>query len=555
MPAKKKEAKKKVEEVSNGAEAAKEGAVDLTMHLSPDVTSEAVPKAQSEDNGKEQPTTSSPTPTTTTSTTNSSTSVTTSASTEPKASKAGKASKTATATTTEAAGLETTAAGTREETALVPRDLSEAGTAELEDTAAGLHAAMSSDLKSKLTPKDLMKVLQNMQLEQGEKKVKEHTFWNTQPVPQTDVDQKETIGEIETKTVAEVRKTPYDLPAGFMWSNCDMNDPATIDEAYTLLYENYVEDDDNLFRFDYSREFLQWALKPPGYIPDWHVGVRLSTGKKKLMGFITGVPADMSVYGTHKKMAEINYLCVHKKLRSKRLAPVLIKEITRRVNLTGVWQAVYTAGVVLPKPVARNRYYHRSLNPKKLIEIGFSHLQARMTLARTQKLYKLPTAPLTPGMRPLEKKDVPVACKLLNQYLDKFSLHQTFSESEFEHALLTRANVVYSFVVEEKGVVTDMCSFYSLPSTIIGNKVHSTLRAAYSFYNFSTKTPWEALMNDALILAKSLDFDVFNALNVMENDVFLTPLKFGVGDGHLQYYLYNWRCPEMPPKEVGLVLL
>jgi hypothetical protein len=34
-------------------------------------------------------------------------------------------------------------------------------------------------------------------------------------------------------------------------------------------------------------------------------------------------------------MVEINFLCVHKKLRDKRLAPLLIKEITRRVNLTG----------------------------------------------------------------------------------------------------------------------------------------------------------------------------------------------------------------------------
>jgi glycylpeptide N-tetradecanoyltransferase len=425
----------------------------------------------------------------------------------------------------------------------------------MEDTAAGLHAAMSQSLKDKLSPKDLMKVLQEMQLEKSDKKAKEHTFWNTQPVPQDESDQKEAIGEIETKTVAEVAKEPYPLPEGFMWTNCDMSDPTTVDEAYTLLYENYVEDDDNLFRFDYSREFLQWALKPPGFIPDWHVGVRLTTGKKKLMGFITGVPAEMSVYGTHKRMAEINFLCVHKKLRSKRLAPVLIKEITRRVNLTGVWQAVYTAGVVLPKPVAKNRYYHRSLNPKKLIEIGFSHLQARMTLSRTQKLYKLPPAPLTSGLRPLEKKDVPVACRLLNNYLSKFGLHQTFSEGEFEHALVTRPGVVYSWVVEEAGVVTDMCSFYSLPSTIIGNKVHSTLRAAYSFYNFSTKTPWQTLMTDALILARDLGFDVFNALNVMENVDFLVPLKFGVGDGHLQYYLYNWRCPEMPPKEVGLVLL
>ena len=45
-------------------------------------------------------------------------------------------------------------------------------------------------------------------------------------------------------------------------------------------------------------------------------------------------------------------------------APVLIKEITRRVHVSGMFQAVYTAGVVLPKPVAQCRYWHRSLKPK-----------------------------------------------------------------------------------------------------------------------------------------------------------------------------------------------
>ena len=55
-------------------------------------------------------------------------------------------------------------------------------------------------------------------------------------------------------------------------------------------------------------------------------------------------------------MVEINFLCVHKKLRSKRVAPVLIKEITRRVNIKGLFQATYTAGVLLPKPVAKCRY-------------------------------------------------------------------------------------------------------------------------------------------------------------------------------------------------------
>lgn len=95
----------------------------------------------------------------------------------------------------------------------------------------------------------------------------------------------------------------------------------------------------------------------------------------KLVGFITGVPVSMVLENKNKiKMAEINFLCVNKKLRNNRLAPVLIKEITRRVNLKDIWQAVYTSGTVLPTPIAKARYHHRSLNPKKLIETNFSSL-------------------------------------------------------------------------------------------------------------------------------------------------------------------------------------
>ena len=63
----------------------------------------------------------------------------------------------------------------------------------------------------------------------------------------------------------------------------------------------------------------------------------------------------LNINSRKQKMVEINFLCVHKKLRSKRVAPVLIREITRRVNITGLFQAVYTAGVVLPKPVSTCR--------------------------------------------------------------------------------------------------------------------------------------------------------------------------------------------------------
>merc|ERR1719152_785728 len=67
-----------------------------------------------------------------------------------------------------------------------------------------------------------------------------------------------------------------------------------------------------------------------------HLGVRVKTNHK-LVGFITGIPANIQVHEGTIGMAEINFLCVHKKLRSKRLAPVLIKEITRRVNKENIW--------------------------------------------------------------------------------------------------------------------------------------------------------------------------------------------------------------------------
>ena len=101
------------------------------------------------------------------------------------------------------------------------------------------------------------------------------------------------------------------------------------------------------------------------------------------------------------------------------MAPVLIKEITRRVNVTNRWQAVYTAGVVLPKPVGRCRYYHRSLNPKKLIEIRFSSLPPKTTMASHLRSLRLPNKPTNPGIRQMTDEDVPGVHKLLNEYLSK----------------------------------------------------------------------------------------------------------------------------------------
>lgn len=104
------------------------------------------------------------------------------------------------------------------------------------------------------------------------------------------------------------------------------------------MTENYVEDEDGTFRFDYSREFLRWALTPPNYNAKWHVGVRNHTGM--LVASITAVPVTVVVEGVKIEMGEVNFLCVHKTLREKKITPTLIQEVTRRINLKDKWQAV-----------------------------------------------------------------------------------------------------------------------------------------------------------------------------------------------------------------------
>jgi len=276
----------------------------------------------------------------------------------------------------------------------------------------------------------------------------------------------------------------------------------------------------------------------------------------KFIGFITAIPATIVLYDQPHRMVEINFLCVHRNWRENRLAPVLIKEITRRANVNGIFQAVYTAGISLPTPIASCQYWHRSLNPKKLIEVGFSQLKPRMTLGRTIKLYALPAAPATPGLRQLRKEDCSSAAKLLNEYLQKFKIRMYFSTEDFEHWFTPVKDVIETYVVvNPKKEVTDLISFYSLPSSILKSPKHTKLNAAYSWYNVASTHPLTELMRDSLILAKNQGFDVFNCLAIHDNQTFLKDLKFGAGDGNLQFYLYNWLAPPMDPDQVGLVLL
>ncbi len=123
----------------------------------------------------------------------------------------------------------------------------------------------------------------------------------------------------------------------------------------------------------------------------------------------------------------------------------------------------------------------------------------------------------------MAKKDVKIVQELIAEYLKKFEVFLHFTNEEIEHFLLPRENVIESYVIEnpETGKITDFISFYNLPSSILKHETHKLLKVAYSYYNVANTVAWDVLMRNALILAKQKDFDVFNALDIMENDKFL----------------------------------
>lgn len=362
----------------------------------------------------------------------------------------------------------------------------------------------------------------------NQKDMASYKFWQTQPVPSFDdkADAPKPDGPIKMVDPEQVPKEPDPLLEGFEWCELDLTKDEELKEVYELLTFHYVEDDKAMFRFNYSHSFLSWALKSPGWLPKWHIGVR-ATKSRKLVASIFGIPIQLKIREVTLKAIEINFLCIHKKLRLKRLAPILIKEVTRRCYLEGIYQAVYTGGVVLPKPIATCRYFHRPLDWLKLYDVGFSPLPTGSTKARMISKNQLSTKTATPGLRRMRASDVESVRDLLQRYLATFQMTQYFSTEEIEHWLLNKhadpndAQTVWAYVVEDAdvpGKITDMVSFYCLESSVIKNEGQTDgserVKAAYLFYYASEtafaekergyKERLNYLIGDALVEAKKV---------------------------------------------------
>ncbi|KAH8658449.1 glycylpeptide N-tetradecanoyltransferase [Xylariales sp. PMI_506] len=395
---------------------------------------------------------------------------------------------------------------------------------------------------------------------QDRKEAASYTFWRTQPVVQFDDDEDKTQqedGPIKPLQVEDVSHTPYEIGVeGCEWAELDLTNETQLQELSEFLKEHYVEHEDGDMRLKYSVPLLKWSLMAPGWKKQWHVTIRREGA---ICAFFSAIPVELRVRKATMPAAEWNFLCIHKELRSKGLTPLLFQEITRRCNLEGFAQAVFTASAVIPTPVSTCKVFHRCLNWQKLYEAEFTYLPSNSTIEDEISKHELPsTTTSTQGLREMRKGDVAAVGSLLKRQLDLYDIALEFSQEEVEHWFLSsdtsEDRPVWTYVVEDPtGKITDFFSFYSLDTLILGNPKHDVIRTAYLFYygtEASSGTTLDTaklglrlneLMADALILAKNIGFDVFNAMTLLHNGLFLREQRFGAGDGKLNYYVFNYR--------------
>lgn len=330
-----------------------------------------------------------------------------------------------------------------------------------------------------------------------------HQFWSTQPVNCT--------------VKLEQQEEATALPGDYSWGE------VTLDRLRNFLNVHYLADDDSYL--EYTVATLGWALEDD---PWWNVALyaRRKAPTPALVGFIAASPRGFHARGEDVDAVVINFLCVHKKYRDKRLAPLLIKEITRRAVLRGIEQAVYTAAAELPHPVCAATYWHRLLNVPRLVAAGFTDTNDPMN-----KWFDVDGSS---HLLRMEADDVPAVQKILDAHARSHDL-----------AVLPRAEEWVgrdAFVDAQRGIFVAFVEVAWVPK-----KDHNLrLRQAYVHYAVG-----EDSLNHAVILAKRLGYDVLNALDTGGRD--LKGHKFVEGNGEVHTYVYNWKLDPLPKERVHLI--
>ena len=197
---------------------------------------------------------------------------------------------------------------------------------------------------------------------------KEYNFWKTQLVPQFYENPPLELGPIKSEFKEEdLRKEPFELPEKDMeWVIMDITKEGELEKIYNFILKFYYEVEE--YKEQYSLEFLKWQFSP--IKNSKYKNILLSIQKNnEIIGFFSGLPIKLSVYGKEIVAYNISFLCIDINYRHHKLAEIMFKEMFRRTYLENIFQNIFVSKRLIPKPFAECTYYYKDLKNWKLKKI------------------------------------------------------------------------------------------------------------------------------------------------------------------------------------------
>lgn len=395
---------------------------------------------------------------------------------------------------------------------------------------------------------------------------KDHRFWKDQPVGMDPSN-----GPLQK--LAHASKEPLPLPHGLRFATAAEHEYPLI---HRFLRDNYVEDSSGVFRLIYSPALLHGEFTCPNTRPEYCVTVKENSAA--IVGFMFAKEHAMVLAGRRVRLASVNYLCVARELRDRGLAPVLIAEIRRRVNLRGIASAIFTGAVTLPFRLCQARYFHRILDCEYLISSGFinyyvgyeplrertcrragvgdmEQVRALFSGETGLSVYEEFSEEWVMGDRVHDASGCDVRSHDGVVVRDKCDMrsHDGVPGSNGKDDVQGRdgqSSVMQTFVLVEDGTVVAFGSFYVLDSLNV--KKNKVIRTAHLKHLQGPRM--RHLLAEMIDIAHGQGMHVFNALGLAGRDDMLGELGFVEGTGRLNYYLFNYAMLPLTADEINVVL-
>lgn len=347
------------------------------------------------------------------------------------------------------------------------------------------------------------------------------SFWKTQPVKKGKTTK---IISKPINTTTERHKLKEDL----VWKTTD-----DVHKITEFLKENYVEDEENLFRMYYSENFFKFLFADPNHQKEYSLSIVDSMG---MAGYILAKEHELIIKGIEQRVVSINFLCLRHDLRNMNLAPILIKEITRVANKFGIFHGVFTGHKDLGFSIVKSAYYHMVLDFKRLFDVGFIDTLS----ARSCDKYMI-----SPGTVVASDEDLKSIYKKYCENLQKYEIYEKLSEEYFEYMFNNKNKVIHMLYNQERN---EYASFFVIESYSIEKK--SYFSTAYLYY-------WDGsyrIIEDVICYAKFLGISLFNVLDLNDNNKIIKEFEMLAGTGELWYHLYNWGEESISNEKVNFIL-